>query len=145
LRITNIDSYSALTDRLIVERIKHFFFEKDGRFDLVEHQVKIITEIKIKMNELFVEIVENEGYNYFSEKRTFNENVIIAELDQLIVANLRIGEGDRARLQEIKKESPNLDEIIKNEKITRGSNEVRSASKNQIDKLLYEVFKKSLQ
>ncbi len=144
LRITNIDSYSAYCDRLIVERIKHFFFEKDGKIDLVEHQEKVIEEIKKKMNDLFNEILWKEGYQYISEKRTFNENAIVEELDQLVVSNLRIGEGDRNRLEEIKKENPSLEEIIKNEKITRGSNEKRSHAKNQIDNLVHEVFRKPL-
>ncbi len=144
MRITNIDTLSAFLDRLITERIKHFFFEKDGKIDLVEHQEKVIEEIKIKINDCFNEILWKEGYQYLGEKRTFNENEIIQQLDELIVNDLRIGEGDRARLEEIKKEDPDYEHIIKNEKITRTSNEGRSANKNQIDKLLDETFRKSL-
>lgn len=140
MRITNIDTLSALFDRLITERIKHFFFNKDGKDELVEHQEKVIKEIKLKIIELFNEC-ENEGqYKYLSEKRTFNENAIIEELDKLVVADIRIGEGDRRRLEEIKKENPDLDVIIENEKITRGSNEQRAKSKNLIDQLFVKLW-----
>lgn len=142
MRITNIDTVSALLDRLCTERIKHFFFEKDGKIDLAEHQEKVIEEIKIKINDCFHEILWKEGYQYLSEKRTFDETQIVEELDQLIVNDIRIGEGDRARLEEIKKENPDYEHIIKNEKITRLSNEGRAKNKNKIDKLVYEVFRK---
>ncbi len=144
MRITNIDTLSAFFDRLICERIKHFFFEKDGKIDLAQHQEKVIEEIKIKIIDLFNTCGSEGQYSYISEKRTFNENAIIEELDQLITSNIRIGEGDRARLEEIKKEDPNLENIIKNEKITRGANEKRSRSKNEIDRLLDETFGRPL-
>ena len=140
MRITNIDTFSALLDRMIVERIKHFFFNKDGKIELVEHQEKVVEEIKGKIVELLNECGKEGQYKYVSEKRTFNENAIVQELDQLIVSNLRIGEGDRRRLEEIKKENPSLEVIIENEKITRGSNEVRSSSKNKLDQHYAELW-----
>ena len=44
--ITNIDTLSALLDRLISENIKLYFFKKDGLDENIEHQEKVISEIK---------------------------------------------------------------------------------------------------
>ena len=43
--ITNIDTLSALLDRLISENIKLYFFKKDGVDENIEHQEKVISEI----------------------------------------------------------------------------------------------------
>ena len=52
MKITNIDTLSALFDRLITERIKWFFFIKDNNEEKVDHQKIVINEIKINMNAL---------------------------------------------------------------------------------------------
>lgn len=145
MRITNIDTFSAYCDRLITERIKWFFFNKDGKLELAAHQVKVIEEIKLKMNDVLLEILKEGGYEYLSENRTFNENAIVEELEQLIVNDILIGEGDRARLEEITSNNPNFQIIIQNEKITRKSNEGRAKNKNKIDTLLHEIFRRPIQ
>ena len=47
--ITNIDTLSALLDRLISENIKLYFFRKDGVDENIEHQEKVISEIKERL------------------------------------------------------------------------------------------------
>lgn len=136
MRITNIDTLSAYLDRLITENIKLYFFTKDGLSEKIEHQKQIIFEIKEKISELFIEILEKNSYNYIEEHRTFNESSIIEELDELIQNDINIGEADRARLEETTKEVPNLDRMIVNEKRLRKANEGRARNKNKIDKLL---------
>ncbi len=136
MRITNIDTMSAYFDRLITENIKLYFFEKDNLPEKVEHQRIIITEIKQKISELFLEILKNNQYNYVEEYRTFNETSIIEELEDLIRNDINIGEADRARLEETTKEVPNLERMIINEKRLRKANEGRARNKNKIDKLL---------
>ena len=64
MRITNIDTLSALLDRLITENIKLFFFEKDKLEEKSKHQKIIISEIKIKLNELFLEVYKKDSYDY---------------------------------------------------------------------------------
>lgn len=127
-------------DRLITERIKWFFFEKDGKDDLVHHQEKIIAEIKSKLSQLFIESFSEDEYEYFGEKRTFQINALIEEIDSLVVSDGNIGHGDRVRLNEIQKESPSLETIIENERLTRISNENRAKSKNLIDKTFAELW-----
>lgn len=140
MRVTNIDSLSAYIDRLICERIKHFFFEKDGKNDLVEHQELIIEEIKLKLNQLFIESFSEDEYEYLGEKRTFQVNALIEEIDSLVVNDGNIGHGDRTRLEEIKKGKPNLEIIIENEKLTRTSNEMRAKNKNNIDNYFADLW-----
>ena len=133
MRITNIDTMSAYFDRLITENIKLYFFEKDRLLEKVEHQRIIITEIKQKISELFLEILKNNQYNYVEEYRTFDETSIIEELEDLIRNDINIGEADRARLEETKKEHPSLDRMVVNEKRLRKANEGRARNKNNID------------
>jgi len=140
LRITNIDSLSAYCDRLVTERIKHFFFEKDGKTDLVEHQEKIIAEIKSKLSQLFIESFSEDEYEYMGEKRTFTLEGLIQQLDELVVNDLNIGHGDRIRLEEVKKDNPDLEIILENERLTRVSNENRAKNKNQIDQHFSDLW-----
>ena len=142
MRITNIDTLSAYLDRLITENIKLYFFKKDNLVEKVEHQYKIIHEIKLKINKLFLEILSNNHYDYIEEYRTFSESDIIEELEELIQNDINIGEADRARLEEIMKEHPNLDRVIVNEKRLRKANEGRARNKNNIDNLIKQSLKK---
>ena len=61
MRVTNVDSLSAYFDRLISEKIKWYFFNKDGKTDEALHQEAVIKEIRIKLVELFEEAFENHG------------------------------------------------------------------------------------
>ena len=136
MKITNIDTLSALFDRLITERIKWFFFYKDNNEEKVDHQKIVINEIKIKINNLLTESFESKKYDYLGEERTFNEDSIVEELEELVINDINIGEADRARLEETKSENPNLEKMIVNEKRLRKANEGRARNKNKIDKIL---------
>ena len=129
MRITNIDTLSALLDRLITENIKLFFFKKDKSLKKVDHQERIVLEIREKIRKLFVEAFE-DGYDYISEKRTFSNN-ILESIEELITNDINIGESDRQRLKIAMME----------EKRLRKSNEGRSKNKNDID----ENFKKLME
>tara|TARA_Y100000310_G_scaffold295258_1_gene326418 strand:- start:521 stop:931 length:411 start_codon:yes stop_codon:yes gene_type:complete len=131
-RITNIDTLSAFFDRLITERIKWYFFKKDDNFERIEHQEIIISEIRDKISCLMEECFKERGYNYIGEKRTFNENEITDELEDLIVNDINIGESDRERL--------NL--AMMNEKRLRKANEGRARNKNNIDKIFKNMVDK---
>ena len=123
MRITNIDTLSALIDRLITENIKLFFFEKDSLEEKSDHQRLIIKEIKEKCQALFLEVYKKNSYDFIDEKRTFTSGNIVEEISELITNDLHIGESDRARL--------NI--VMLEEKRLRKSNESRSKNKNNID------------
>lgn len=128
MRITNVNTLSALLDRLVVENIKKFFFQKEGKVEEVIHQEKVIELIETEIESC---LIENE-YNYLSEKRTF-VNEILVNLDELIENNCHIGESDRKRLEETKKENPDVNVFIQQERRLRTANEGRSRNKNLID------------
>lgn len=132
MRITNIDTLSAMIDRLITERIKWFFFNKDKISDKVDHQEIIISEIKNKITDLFVEVYNKDSYEYLKEHRTFTASNIVENIDQLITNDIHIGESDRARL--------NI--AMLEEKRLRKSNEGRASNKNQIDNNFNDFIKK---
>lgn len=127
MRVTNLDTLSALIDRLVTENIKKYFFEKEGKLGNVKHQEEIIIEIKEKLKQLFVEVWVEGHYSYLYEERTFANN-IVESIEELTINDINIGESDRARLELAMRE----------EKRLRKSNEGRAKNKNDID----ENFKK---
>jgi hypothetical protein len=140
-RICNVDTLSAYFDRLIVERIKWFFFVKDNNRENIAHQEAVIAQIKNKITDL----LENGEFEYLAERRTFS-NELLVNLDSLIVNNIHIGESDRARLQEVKSTQADVNVLIEQEKRLRTANEGRAQNKNKIDGIFFdlthrEVFK----
>ena len=131
--ITNIDTLSALLDRLISENIKLHFFKKDGIDENIEHQEKVIGEIKARIDALFLEVFIHEEYDYISEKRTYKPEDIVETLEELIHNDITTGEGDRANLKEATSDTPSLKHFTRNHKLIRKANENRAVSKNKLD------------
>ena len=131
--ITNIDTLSALLDRLISENIKLHFFKKDGIDENIEHQEKVIDEIKARIDALFLEVFIHEEYDYISEKRTYKPEYIVETLEELIHNDITTGEGDRANLKEATSDTPSLKHFTRNHKLIRKANENRAVSKNKLD------------
>ena len=131
--ITNIDTLSALIDRLISENIKLHFFKKDGIDENIEHQEKVIDEIKERIDALFIEVFIHEEYDYISEKRTYKPEDIVETLEELIHNDITTGEGDRANLKEATSDTPSLKHFTRNHKLIRKANENRAVSKNKLD------------
>lgn len=136
-----MDSLSALIDRLITERIKMFFFQKENKTSDIIHQREVITQLKIRIADLIGECFQEHGYEYIGERRTFDENAIVESIDELVSHDILIGEGDRNRLAEITSAAPDFQVILINEKITRKSNEGRARHKNFIDRAFQGLFK----
>ena len=131
--ITNIDTLSALLDRLISENIKLHFFKKDGIDENIEHQQKVISEIKERLFVLFDEVYREGKYEYVSELRTYKPEDIVETLEELIHNDITTGEGDRANLKEATSDTPSLEHFTINHKLIRKANENRAAAKNKID------------
>ena len=131
--ITNIDTLSALLDRLISENIKLYFFKKDGVDENIEHQEKVISEIKERLFVLFDDVYREGEYEYVSEKRTYKPEDIVETLEELIHNDITTGEGDRANLREATSDNPSLEHFTRNHKLIRKANENRAVSKNKLD------------
>ena len=131
--ITNIDTLSALLDRLISENIKLHFFRKENVIDNIEHQEHVIGEIKYRITKLLLDVYKEKEYNYISEKRTYKPDDIVETLEELIHNDITTGEGDRANLKEATSDNPSLEHFTRNHKLIRKANENRAASKNKLD------------
>ena len=131
--ITNIDTLSALLDRLISENIKLYFFKKDGVVDNIEHQEEVISDIRKRLVLLFTDTFESKSYEYVSELRTYKPDDIVETLEELINNDITTGEGDRANLKEATSDNPSLKHFTRNHKLIRKANENRAVSKNKLD------------
>ena len=140
--ITNIDTLSALLDRLISENIKLHFFRKENVTDNIEHQENLIEEIKYRITKLLLDIYKEKEYNYISEKRTYKPDDIVETLEELIHNDITTGEGDRANLKEATSDNPSLEHFTRNHKLIRKANENRAVSKNELDEHFKELIEK---
>ena len=131
--ITNIDTLSALIDRLISENIKLYFFNKDGLLDNIDHQKNVISEIKDRLSNLLSEVYFDNNYDYVSELRTYKPEDIVETIEELILNDITTGEGDRANLKEATSDNPSLEHFTRNHKLIRKANENRAAAKNKLD------------
>ena len=132
--ITNIDTLSALLDRLISENIKLYFFKKDSLMYNVKHQEEVISDIRKRLVLLFTDIFESKSYEYVSELRTYKPDDIVETLEELIHNDITTGEGDRANLKEATSDNPSLEHFTRNHKLIRKANENRAEAKNKLDK-----------
>jgi len=139
MRITNIDTLSALFDRLISENIKLYFFKKDSLEENIDHQEVVISQIKEKISELFTEVLESGSYKYLSEKRTYKPDDIVETLEELITNDITTGEGDRANLKEATSDNPSLEHFTHGHKLIRKANENRAVSKNKLDEQFKDI------
>lgn len=137
MRVTNIDTLSAYFDRLISERIKLYHFEtKYQDQEGINHQKKVVDEIKTKIKNIFIECIENKKYDYIGEKRTFGQERIdevkklIDNVEELTVNDLDVG----SAYYEQKEGNSSPQKYMDNELKLRQANENRSNSKNKIDK-----------
>ena len=106
-------------DRLISENIKLYFFKKDGLDENIEHQEKVISEIKERLFVLFDDVYREGKYEYVSEKRTYKPEDIVETLEELIHNDITTGEGDRANLREATSDNPSLEHFTRNHKLIR--------------------------
>ena len=147
MRVTNIDTLSALFDRLISERIKLYHFENryTDKEKEIKHQKKVVREIKYKIEDLFIECVTQNEYNYLEEKRSFGEKRIkevrqlINSADDLAIADLDVG----AAYYDQKETNSTPDKYMKNELKLREANERRATTKNRIDATFKNIVEKA--
>jgi spore germination cell wall hydrolase CwlJ-like protein len=138
MRITNVDAISALFDRLITEKIKFYFFEKQNKKDEAKHQRKVIDEIKIKLEELLFETYKSKNYDYVGEKRTFDEAKLIDDVETLIQNDLDVGDAYYTKTEG----EPTLEKFMVNESRLRTANESRGRMKNRIDESFKNIVER---
>ena len=139
---TNIDTLSALLDRLISENIKLYFFKKDNLMYNIKHQGEVISDIRKRLVLLFTDTFESKSYEYVSELRTYKPDDIVESLEELIHNDITTGEGDRANLKEATSDNPSLEHFTRNHKLIRKANENRAEAKNKLDKQFKDFIEK---
>jgi hypothetical protein len=133
--VSNLNSVSALFDRLITEKIKLYFFEQmkfsDSVVHSIERQKKTISTIHMALHYTFTNIFNDKKYNVLLEKRTFNNNLknLTLNVEQLVEMNLNVGTADNA-----------IAKILEQLSLSRSSLEKRSNNKNAIDESIVELL-----
>ena len=90
---------------MITEKIKEYFFVKNGEKKLAKRQLIIIKEINRQILITFKKINLSKGYDYLKENRTFKYNtaLIVSLFSKLTVEDLEIGTADNDLAKSIKK------------------------------------------
>lgn len=133
--VSNLNSVSALFDRLITEKIKLYFFEqmKPSNYvlDSIERQKKTIATIHMALHHTFTNIFNDKKYHVLLEKRTFNNNLknLTLNVEQLVEMNLNVGTADNT-----------IAKILEQLSLSRSSLEKRSNNKNAIDESIVELL-----
>ena len=140
--ITNINTLSALFDRLITEKIKAYFFSKNKKNNLKKKQQKIINQIKFKITNTIKKILIENDYNYLSEQRTFKQDsdTLVKQIESLTYQDLNIGKADNKLAKSIKLNKK--ENLLSDIQLSRISLEKRAFLKNEIDKTFKRLLKK---
>lgn len=133
--MSNVNSFSAIIDRLIIENLKIFQFIENGDLEKADDQNDIISELKNELDIIFDEIKSN-SYDSISEQRTFttSDNVFL-NLFLLSLNNYSISKGDKLKLEEIKKDEIDVEKLKLYIEFVRSNLELRSHSKNNLEYL----------
>ena len=80
--MSNVNSFSAIIDRLIIENLKIIQFTDQNKLEEANKQTEIISELKCELDVIFKELNENR-YNSIGEQRTYNSDNLFADLFRL--------------------------------------------------------------
>jgi len=154
MRVHNVDTLSALLDRLVVERIKYASMEDKAREEAGQNneesykkthqmveQSKTIELIKDKLDRLFILTYKDKSYEYIAEQRT-TKGTLVSMIEKLIIDNLDNRGSERYRIRTLengKLDKEALMDALKTDLWLRLAVENRANDKNQIDKLFKEV------
>ena len=138
-KLANVDTLSALLDRLIVERIKRHYFSETESSQQVRHQDRVIAALRRRIAETFAVCLTQSAYDFLGELRTFPADAFIERLEALIENNLRVGEADREKLSQLQREIPDSGALLRNEVRGRKAIETRARIRGEIDQWFSDV------
>lgn len=134
--ISNLNSFSALIDRIIVENLKLQHFQHAGNTSAADGQVALLSALQQELTNLFEATLAARGYQFIGEQRTFVLGKLAQMLDdieQLTVCHDNIKRCDSGKLVELQKDEPDIERILDAERLNRVSLEDRSRLKNRLD------------
>lgn len=133
-RISNVNSFSAIIDRLIIENLKIIQFVDQNKLKEAEQQNEIIFELKCELDKIYGELSECR-YKSIGEQRTYTNDNLFSDLFRLCLNNYCIAKGDKLKIEESKKDIVNIN-ILKNYiNVVRENLEERSKSKNGLENI----------
>lgn len=135
MRVCNLNSFSALIDRLIIENLKLFSFIEKNDEDKIKTQVEIITQLKKELDIVYVEIQENK-YHSIKEERTYVRNQMFDNLFKLCLTNATIAKYDALKIKEASSDIIDVELLRQYINFVRGNLEERSVAKNNLDKMI---------
>jgi len=103
-RICNLNSFSAVIDRLIIEHLKLLRFVENNDDDKVKCQEEIIDGLKMELEDIFSELCRG-SYKSVDENRTYESksNDLIDGVFKLCVCNHIIGKMDKKKIRSAEK------------------------------------------
>ena len=133
-RISNVNSFSAIIDRLIIENLKIIQFVDQNKLKEAELQNSIISELKINLDLIYQELLENR-YKSIGEQRTYTNDNLFSDLFRLCLNNYCIAKGDKLKIEESNKSIVDIDNLKNYILAVRENLEERSKSKNNLEKI----------
>jgi hypothetical protein len=133
-RMSNVNSFSAIIDRLIIENLKIIQFVDQNKLEEAEQQNVIISELKMELDLIYQELLENR-YKSIGEQRTYTNDNLFSDLFRLCLNNYCIAKGDKLKIEEINKSFVNIDNLKNYILAVRENLEERSKSKNNLENI----------
>jgi len=132
-RISNVNSFSAIIDRLIIENLKIIQFVDQNKLKEAEQQNEIIFELKIELDLIYQEFIENK-YKSIGEQRTYTNDNLFSDLFRLCLSNYCIAKGDKLKIEESNKSVVDINNLKNYILAVRENLEERSKCKNSLEK-----------
>jgi len=133
-RMSNVNSFSAIIDRLIIENLKIIQFVDQNKLEEAEQQNVIISELKTELDLIYQELLENR-YISIGEQRTYTSKNLFSDIFRLCLNNYSIALGDKLKIEESKKDIVNIDTLKNYINSVRENLEERSRSKNSLENI----------
>ena len=133
-RMSNVNSFSAIIDRLVIENLKIIQFVDQNKLEEAEQQNVIISELKTELDLIYQELLENR-YISIGEQRTYTSKNLFSDIFRLCLNNYSIALGDKLKIEESKKDIVNIDTLKNYINSVRENLEERSRSKNSLENI----------
>ena len=133
-RMSNVNSFSAIIDRLIIENLKIIQFVDQNKLEEAEQQNVIISELKTELDLIYQELLEDR-YISIGEQRTYTSKNLFSDIFRLCLNNYSIALGDKLKIEESKKDIVNIDTLKNYINSVRENLEERSKSKNSLENI----------
>jgi hypothetical protein len=127
-RMSNVNSFSAIIDRLIIENLKIIQFIDQNKLEEAEQQNVIISELDL----IYQELLESR-YTSIGEQRTYTNDNLFSDLFRLCLNNYCIAKGDNLKIEESKQDIVNVDMLKNYINAVRENLEERAKSKNSLE------------